>query len=65
MLRFLDLSPDEANTKEIVAQDWRIHEKVSPIRNMNQRSLAVLNDQECKIVESVAGRLLEHLGYMS
>jgi len=61
ILEFVGLKPIGSNVAD---RTWRIHEQVSPIRNMNQRSLEALGDKERKVIDAAAGHMLEYLGYM-
>lgn len=57
------LSLDASHSQDAADRVWRIHEQVSTIKNMNERSLAVLTADEINIIEEVAGPMLREFGY--
>lgn len=52
--RSLECTPDRI---------WHIHEQVSPVRNMNEKSFFALTAEEKKLIKREAGHLLARLGY--
>ena len=60
IFEFLELPPINLDAGRKV---WKIQDKVSKIKNMNQRSLDALSEKDLKIIESNAGGMLVRLGY--
>ena len=58
---FLALDPNL--NAGVTSRLWHVHEQVSPIQNMNERSLSVLTEREIALIESIAGPLLHKLNY--
>lgn len=56
---FLKLAPEEFQHGET----WKIHEQNEAVRNMNQRSLDALTDEEKAAIRTEAGDVLERFGY--
>jgi hypothetical protein len=61
MLAFLGLS--KYGLENIVEHNWSIHKEVSPIIDMNHRSLTALSKSERDIIRLTAGDMLSRLGY--
>ncbi len=47
----------------VEGREWRVHEQVSVIRNMNDRSMSRLTSQDLSVIDGIAGGLLRRLGY--
>jgi hypothetical protein len=60
ILEFIGL---EAAGIDIAGREFRVHEHVSTIRNMNASALAALTPDERAEIEAVAGPMLQRLGY--
>ncbi|GIK39964.1 MAG: hypothetical protein BroJett011_37970 [Chloroflexota bacterium] len=60
MLDFIGL---KGHGTRITDQVWSIHGRSHPIENMNPRSIATLSRPDCEIIQSVAGDMLNQLGY--
>lgn len=60
--RFLDVDPGP--TDFIRNKVWKFQKTRSPIRNMNDRSLQRLSEEDKRIIEAHAGDVLERLGYL-
>ena len=57
---FLELSP---LADDLMGQRWKVHGVESPIRNMNEKSLAQLSAEDMDAIEEVAGPVLTRYGY--
>ncbi|VAW80320.1 hypothetical protein MNBD_GAMMA12-2377 [hydrothermal vent metagenome] len=44
-------------------QDWSIHERNEQVRNMNSESINRLSSEQIKIINQVAGDMIDSLGY--
>ena len=60
VLKFLDLPP----MPELARREFTVHGMTSPVRNMNERSLKQLSEQDYRIIEQQAWVMLEHFGYL-
>lgn len=54
----------EATAEWAGDEEWRIQEKRSVIRNMNERSMAALSAQDLLDIEAVASQMLRKHGYL-
>lgn len=59
-LEFLGLEPHD---RQVGEREFSVHEQTSKIRNMNDRSMAALSDEDRRMIQSVAGDLMGRLGY--
>ena len=60
LLDFLEISPLKKDLKKL---SWNIHEKQSPIINMNHLSFKRLSEKDLDIVDEVAGDVLTKYRY--
>jgi hypothetical protein len=59
MATFLDLDPADFRHGD----KWKIHEQDETVRNMNQRSLDALSDEDRSAIRQEAGDVLDRFGY--
>jgi hypothetical protein len=60
VLAFLELPPAPEG---VAGKAWRIHEQTSIIRNMNPESLQRLDEKDLRVLDAIAGSMLDRLGY--
>lgn len=60
VFEFLGLRPHD---EEVGDREFAIHEQTSKIRNMNDRSMEALSEQDRAMIQEVAGDVLRRLGY--